>query len=70
VIEFILIKNLLFPLVFLGLLIWLHPNYAIAFTIILQAAIPPITGVPIFAERYGGNRAIASQFIVASLYSP
>ena len=66
VISFTLVKNLLFPLVFLGLLIWLHPAYSIAFIIILQAAVPPITAIPLFAERSGGNRAITSQFIVAS----
>jgi predicted permease len=66
VITFALVKNLLFPLAFLGLLIWLHPGYSIAIILILQAAIPPITAVPILAERSGGNRAIASQFIVAS----
>jgi malate permease and related proteins len=66
VIKFVLVKNLLFPLVFLGLLIWLRPDYSIALIIILQAAIPPITAIPIFAERSGGNRMIASQYIVGS----
>jgi predicted permease len=64
--KFILVKNLLFPLVFLGLLIWLRPGYVVALIILLQAAVPPITAIPIFAERCGGNRAIASQYIVAS----
>jgi malate permease and related proteins len=66
VIKFALVKNLLFPLVFLGLLIWLHPDYTLALIIILQAAVPPITAIPILSERAGGNRAIASQFVVAS----
>jgi malate permease and related proteins len=66
VIKFTLVKNLLFPLVFLGIIIWIHPEYSIAFILMIQAAIPPITAIPIFAERSGGNRAIASQFIVAS----
>jgi malate permease and related proteins len=66
VIKFTLVKNLLFPLVTLGLLVWLHVDYPIAFIIILQAAVPPITAIPILAERSGGNRAVTSQFIVAS----
>jgi len=66
VIKFILVKNLLFPLLFLGLLIWLRPDYPIAFILVLQAAMPPITAIPIFTERSDGNRAITNQFIVAS----
>jgi malate permease and related proteins len=66
IIKFILIKNLLFPLVFLGLLILIRPSYTIAFLLILEAAVPPITATPIFTERAGGNRALANQFIVAS----
>lgn len=64
--KFIAVKNLIFPLVFLGLLIMLRPDTITAFIILLQAAVPPITAIPIFAERCGGNRAIASQFIVGS----
>jgi predicted permease len=66
VIKFTLAKNLFFPLVFLGLLIWIRPDYPIAFLLILEAAVPPITAVPIFTERAGGNRTIANQFIVSS----
>jgi predicted permease len=66
VIKFTLVKNLLFPAVFLGLLLWIRPDYPIALIIILQAAVPPITAIPIFTERSGGNRSITNQFIVAS----
>lgn len=66
VVKFVIIKNLVFPLVFMGLLVWLRPDTSTAFIIILQAAVPPITAIPIFTERLGGNRAIASQFIVGS----
>jgi predicted permease len=66
VIKFIIVKNLVFPLVFIGLLILLKPDFPVALIIILQAAVPPITAIPIFAERSGGNRAITNQFIVAS----
>jgi predicted permease len=66
VVQFVVIKNLVFPLVFLGLLILLKPDSTIAFIILLQAAVPPITAIPILSERCGGNRAIGGQFIVGS----
>jgi malate permease and related proteins len=68
VIKFVVIKNLVFPLVVLALLIWIRPDNFTAFLLVLQAAIPPITAIPIFTERQGGNRAITNQFIVASFF--
>ncbi len=66
VIKFVIVKNLVFPMVLLGLLIWLKPDFPVALILILEAAVPPITAIPIFTERSGGNRAITNQFIVAS----
>jgi malate permease and related proteins len=66
ILKFIIAKNVIFPLVFLGLLILLKPDFTIALIVILQAAVPPITGTPIFVERLGANRAIANQYIVGS----
>jgi len=66
VIKFVLIKNVVFPLVFLGLLILLRPDLSVALIVIIQAAVPPITAIPILVERCGGNRQIASQFVFAS----
>ena len=66
VIRFVLVKNVVCPLVFLGLLLLLHPDPTIALIVMLEAAVPPITAIPIFAERCGGNRQISSQFVVAS----
>jgi len=66
VVKFVLVKNIFFPLVFLSLLLWIRPDYTVAFIIILQAVVPPITAIPILTERCGGNRKIASQFVVAS----
>jgi predicted permease len=66
IIKFVLIKNFLFPAIFLALLIWLKPDFPLALIIILQAAVPPITAVPLFSERSGGNRAIANQFSIFS----
>ncbi|HSW56885.1 MAG TPA: AEC family transporter [Dehalococcoidales bacterium] len=66
IIKFVLIKNVLFPAIILGLLIWLKPDYPLALIMVLQAAVPPITAIPLFVERSGGNRMITNQFIVAS----
>jgi len=65
-IKFVLMKNVVFPLVFLGLLILLRPDLTVALIVIIQAAVPPITAIPILVERCGGNRQIASQFVFAS----
>jgi predicted permease len=69
VVKFVVIKNVVFPLIFLALLLWLRPDSTIALIVILQAAVPPITAIPILVERCGGNRQIASQFVVASFIS-
>jgi malate permease and related proteins len=60
------VKNLVFPLVFMGILVLVHPDFTLALIVILEAAVPPVTAIPIFAERSGGNRALASQLVVAS----
>jgi hypothetical protein len=66
VIKFVVIKNFIFPLVFLGLLILIRPDFPIAIIIILQSAVPPITAVPILTERSGGRSGITDQFLVGS----
>jgi predicted permease len=66
IIKFVLLKNLVFPLVFLGLLILLRLDFSMSLIVFLQAAVPPVTAIPIFAERSGGNRSLASQLVVAS----
>jgi hypothetical protein len=69
IIKFVLLKNILFPLVFLALLRVLQPNYTIALLILLQSAVPPVTANPLVTERAGGNRAVVNQFLVASFLS-
>jgi len=66
--KFVIIKNFLFPLIFLGLIIFFkeYISYNIGLIFIIQAAVPPITAVPIVTERVGGNRTVVNQFIVAS----
>jgi predicted permease len=66
IIKFVAIKNIIFPLVFLGLLILIRPDFPIALIIILQSAVPPITAIPILTERCGGNQGITDQFLVGS----
>jgi hypothetical protein len=65
-IKFLAVKNIIFPLAFLGLLVWFKPAYGIALLFILESAVPPITGTPIMVERAGGNKSIANQFVLSS----
>ncbi len=67
--KFVLCKNIIFPLVFLGVLLLIRPAFYIALLIIIQAAVPPVTAVPLVTERAGGNRGIVNQYIVASFAS-
>ncbi|WDP92323.1 MAG: AEC family transporter [Desulfobacter sp.] len=64
--KFVLVKNFLFPLFFLGVLLVIRPSYPIAMIIFLQSTVPPITAIPIVTQRQGGDFAITNQFIVAS----
>ncbi len=66
ILKFVAIKNFLFPLVFIGLLVLTRPDYGIALIIFLESAVPPITGIPVFAEREKGNVSITNQFILAT----
>jgi predicted permease len=65
-IKFVVIKNIVFPLVFLGIILLIRPAYPVALLIILESAIPPVTAVPLVTERSGGNRAVVDQFLLAS----
>ena len=66
IVKFVLIKNVLFPLVFLGIILVIRPSYQIALLLLLQSAVPPVTAISIFTKRAGGNQAIVNQFLVAS----
>lgn len=66
VIKFLLLKNIIFPLIVLGLLILIRPHYGIALIILLESAVPPITAAPVVVEREGGNKNIANQFVLTS----
>jgi len=67
--KFVLIKNILFPVFFIAILLFIRPSYFVALLIFLQSVVPPVTAIPILAERSGGNRAIANQFMLASFIS-
>lgn len=64
--KFVLIKNFIFPLIALAILVCIRPSYHIALLIILQSAVPPITAIPILTERANGNREIVNQFMFSS----
>jgi predicted permease len=66
IIKFLAVKNIIFPLAFLALIVVFKPVYSIALLFILESAIPPITGTPIMTERAGGNKSIANQFVLSS----
>nr|WP_321403281.1 AEC family transporter [uncultured Desulfobacter sp.] len=67
VIKFIVVKNILFPMIGLGIILLFRLEYNIAFIIVMQAATPPLTALPIFASRAQGNREIVNQYLVSSL---
>ncbi|MFP4169020.1 MAG: AEC family transporter [Desulfonatronovibrionaceae bacterium] len=64
--KFVLVKNFLFPIASLLLLVALRPPFPIALFVLLEASVPPLTAIPILTERAGGNREIVNQFMVAS----
>jgi predicted permease len=66
IVKFLALKNIVFPLVCLGILLLIKPDYSIALLFILQSAVPPVTSTPILTERSGGNKAISTQFVFSS----
>lgn len=64
--KFLAVKNIIYPLVFLGIAFLIKPAYGIALMFVLQAAVPPVTATPILTERAGGNKAISNQFVFSS----
>jgi len=66
VMKFVLMKNIVFPLAFIGILVFVRPPYPVALIMFLQSAVPPITGIPIQTRRHGGNASITNQFILSS----
>ena len=67
VIKFVTVKNFIFPLVFLGILVLINPGRLIALILLIQSAAPPVTAVPLLTKRAGGDQKIVNQFFVGSL---
>ena len=65
-VKFVVVKNIVFPLATLALLVLLRPSKEVALILFLQSAVPPITSIPIFAEREGRDAATVSRFLVGS----
>jgi predicted permease len=65
-VKFVIIKNVVFPLTFLAVLLIIRPSYQIALLLVLQSAVPPVTAISIFTKRVGGNESIVNQFLLAS----
>lgn len=66
IIKFVLVKNIVFPLLFLGIVLVLRPPFIVALLLMIQSMVPPLTAGPLVTERAGGNRALVNQFLVAS----
>jgi len=64
--RFVLVKNILFPAATLGMLFLIRPPASVATLIIIQAAVPPLSAVPVLTERARGNVALVNQFLVSS----
>lgn len=63
---FLIIKNIIYPLVALGIIYLLRPPYYIALLIIIQSAVPPVTAIPVVVENEGGKREVVNQFLFTS----
>jgi malate permease and related proteins len=60
------LKNIVWPLLMIAALILLQPAWNIAFLLMIQAAVPPITAVPIMTERSGGDAGFTGNLLAAS----
>ena len=66
IIKFLVMKNIVFPGIFVVLLAFLKLPYSISLLFFLQSAVPPVTATPILTERAGGNKTISNQFVLSS----
>lgn len=64
--KFVMIKNILFPLLWLVVLVFLRPPTPIALVSMFQSAMPPSISVPAVIEKGGGSRNLAAQCLTAS----
>lgn len=66
VIRFVIVKNLVFPMVTLAFLVFVQPPKNVSMLIFLQSVVPPLSAVPVFVGRAKGNVSLANQFLVSS----
>jgi predicted permease len=67
VMVFVGVKNVVFPAAAVLAISLLPVSRELALIVVFQAAMPPVTAVPVVVERAGGNADIANQFMLASL---
>lgn len=63
---FLLLKNIIFPLIVLCILVLIKPESSVAFLILLLSAVPPITAIAIIGKKHKRNVALLNQFLVSS----
>jgi predicted permease len=63
---FVALKNVLWPLLALLLFAAWRPERNVAFMIVLQCAVPPVSTIPAIVARLEGNRRLAGQMLLAS----
>ncbi len=66
VIKFLIFKNLIMPVVILGIIILVKPSYNIALILMIESVVPPVTATPLITDRNGGNRTVVNQFLLFS----
>lgn len=66
-IGFVLVKNMVFPLVHLGIVGLLPLPPLFRFLVFLQSALPPVTALPVLVEREGGNRMVVQSLFLWSV---
>ncbi len=63
---FVIVKNILFPLIHIIILSLIKIPSDIKFLIFLQSAVPPVTAIPLLIEREKHNYEIANQYLFFS----
>ena len=66
VVKFLIFKNLLMPVVMLGMIILIKPSHNIALILMIESAVPPVTATPLITDRNGGSRTVVNQFLLSS----
>ncbi|MCX7820670.1 MAG: AEC family transporter [Brevinematales bacterium] len=66
IIFFVIVKNIIFPLIHIIILDFINIQEDIKFLIFLQSAVPPVTAIPILIEKENKNYIIANQYLFFS----